>query len=173
MEPRGDPDNPTATAVFSALFDQELGEARRVSASLEARGQGVIASSGTLMVLILAITGLQEGVGVSGPPAARALAIFALLLFGTAAAAGLWVSWPRYYEEITRDKLREIAQTPGLWRGDGMEAARKVAVARLHTLEVARKINSAKAWWLRAAIAAEAFAVVALGVAVTAAIGLA
>lgn len=157
---------------FSRTIKDQLDEERQRKNSLEARGIGIVTSSGALATLLFGLVAFTRGTNPQphwdiGTPAKVALLI-GVALFAFAALMGLAANFPGDYKEASVKKLRERVQSE-LWnKPDAVEAARYDAEVSVGTIDAARQINSAKAKAIRWGIAAEAGAAIAVALAVAA-----
>jgi hypothetical protein len=157
-------------ASFGRTIKDQLDEERARKNSLEARGIGIVTSSGALATLLFGLVAFTRGTNPQlhwaiGTPAKAALLV-GVALFAVAALLGLAANYPGDYKEVKVDKLRERV-TPDEWtKPDPVGAARRDAEANVGTIDAARRINGKKAKAIRWGIAAEAGAAVAVALAV-------
>lgn len=157
---------------FSRTIKDQLDEERQRKNSLEARGIGIVTSSGALATLLFGLVGFTRGTNPQlhweiGTPAKAALLI-GVLLFAFAALMGLGANFPGDYKEPSVKKLRERVQPEAWTKPDPIGAARYDAEVIVGAIDAARQINGRKAKAIRWGIAAEAGAAVFVALAVAA-----
>ncbi len=157
-------------ASFGRTIKDQLDEERARKNSLEARGIGIVTSSGALATLLFGLVAFTHGTNPQlhwniGAPAKGSLLV-GVLLFATAALLGLAANYPGAYKEASVEKLKERV-APDEWaKPDPIGAARRDAEVNVGTIDAARRINGKKAKAIRWGIAAEAVAAVAVALAV-------
>ena len=158
-------------ASFGRTIKDQLDEERARKNSLEARGIGIVTSSGALATLLFGLVAFTRGTNPQlhwaaiGTPAKDALLV-GVALFAVATLLGLAANYPGDCKEVKVDRLRERV-TPDEWtKPDPVGAARRDAEANVGTIDAARRINGKKAKAIRWGIAAEAGAAVAVALAV-------
>ena len=157
-------------ASFGPTIKDQLDEERSRKNSLEARGIGIVTSSGALATLLFGLVAFTRGTNTQlhwdiGTPAKFALLV-GVLLFAIAALLGLAANYPGDYKEVSVEKLKERVTVDEWTKPDPVGAARRDAAANVGTIDAARQINGNKARAIRWGIAAEAGAAVAVAVAV-------
>jgi hypothetical protein len=157
-------------ASFGRTIKDQLDEERSRKNSLEARGIGIVTSSGALATLLFGLVAFTRGTNTQlhwdiGTPAKVALLV-GVLLFAAAALLGLAANFPGDYKEASVEKLRERVKSEVWSKPDPIEAARRDAEVNVGTIDAARQINGKKAKAIRWGIAAEAVAAVAVALAV-------
>jgi hypothetical protein len=162
-----------AGSSFGPTIKAQLDEERARKTSLEARGIGIVTSSGALATLLFGLVTFTRGNAPNqlhldiGNTAKGAL-IAGVLLFAFGALMGLLVNLPVPYREALVPRLANRV-TPEQWfKPEPLEAARRDAKLNVDILNSARKYNGWKAIAVFAGIAAEALAGVAVAVAVVA-----
>lgn len=155
---------------YGPTIKAQLDEERATKTSLEARGIGIITTSGVLATLIFGLVTFTRGTiaqaQVSINPAAKSALIVAVVLFGVAALLGLASNLPLFYREASVEILEKRID-PSEWTSpDPIEAARYDAVLNFQILRAARKVNGWKAWIVLSGLAAEALGALAVASAV-------
>lgn len=173
--PRIRPSPPLANvagSVYATVIGDQLTQLRALKASLEQRALAVITTSGALVTLLFAFSGVTTSVKEAVPKGlalavpTRTILAAAAGLFVIAVILALAVNDPRQYHELEERDLQRIRQ-PRKWNSSNTaRAAQRVAKLQDSVIRSFRKRNNQKAWILRFAIVAEVAAVVALGVAV-------
>jgi hypothetical protein len=155
----------TVGDACKTLLDKQIEVERTKKGSLEARGLAVITTSGTLVTLLLGLSGVITTVHAFAPPlAARLLLIAAVVAFIFAAALGIYCNAPLRYRELDPESLRTMTAF-GVWTAPGHEAEREIAIARLDSLIRASDVNEDKATALLIATTIEVIAMVFTGLA--------
>jgi hypothetical protein len=154
---------------YGQTIKDQLTEERATKSSLEARGIGIVTSSGTLATLLFGIVAFTRGTNNQLHWEISTNAKYALVasvaLFALAALLGLAANFPGDYKEADVDKLRE--RTGDEWKTkEPVEAARRDAVLYVNIIAGSRVVNAKKAQAVRWGIAAEALATVAVAAAV-------
>jgi len=157
-------------ASYGRTIKDQLDEERARKSSLEARGIGIVTSSGALATLLFGLVTFTRGTNPQlhwdvGPLAKGALLV-SVVLFATAALLGLAANFPGDYKELKVAKLRERVTSQQWADANVVEAARRDAEANVGTIDAARGINGKKARAIRWGIAAEAGAATAVALAV-------
>lgn len=157
---------------YGPTIKAQLDEERARKSSLEARGIGIVTSSGVLATLLFGLVTFTRG-NVNQPhlnigQLATDALIVGVALFALAALMGLAANLPRDYEEASIQKLKERVEKTEWETQDPVEAARYDAVLNVQVLDSARKVNGSKANLVFIGLAAESFAAVAVAVAVVA-----
>jgi hypothetical protein len=149
---------------MKSLVDAEA--ARKTS--LEQRGGGVIATSGTLVTLLFALIGvITSAKNLSLPTSAHGYLAAAVILFAIAVAIGLTASLPMFYKEAepTAGELNKV------W-GYTDEGAQAFLIAtRLTLLSSYRHANAVKGWLVLVAGIVQLAAVLMLVLAILSIIG--
>lgn len=148
----------------------QLTEERARKTSLEARGIGIVTSSGALATLLFGLAAFTRGtfnqlhIPITG--AGKWALITAALLFAAAAVSGVLSNAPLPYEEALIPPLRSRVEETEWTAPDPIGAARRDARLNVDILESARKWNRVKAYLVLAGIVLEALAAIAVSVAV-------
>jgi hypothetical protein len=155
---------------YGPTIKAQLDEERATKNSLEARGIGIITTSGVLATLIFGLVTFTRG-NVNQPhlaivDTAKWALIAAVVLFSLAALLGLAANLPWWYREALISVLEERVKPEEWSNPDPIEAARYDAVLNVQILKAARKVNGWKAWAVLTGLASEAVAAVAVAVAV-------
>jgi hypothetical protein len=155
---------------FGKTIKDQLDEERDRKKSLEARGIGIVTSSGALATLLFGLVTFTRGTNPQlhwaiGTPAKVAL-LAGVALFAIAALLGLAANYPGDYKEVSIEKLRDRVKSEVWAVPDPIEGARRDAEVNVGTIDAARRINGKKAQAIRWGIAAEAAAAVAVALAV-------
>jgi len=135
--------------------------------SFEQRGQVVITTAGTLVTLLLAVAALstKQAATFTLPDAARTWLLVGLGFFFASAVAALFINFPRVYQVVPVEKIKERLNRASPPTAD--RAAKAIALTRLDAVESAKTQNTIKGRALAAALALEALAVGCLAVAVS------
>jgi hypothetical protein len=155
---------------FGPTIKDQLDEERARKNSLEARGIGIVTSSGALATLLFGLVAFTRGTNNQlhwniGTPARVALLV-GVGLFAVAALLGLAANYPGDYREAAVDRLENRVE-PGEWhKPDPVDAARRDARINVIAIKAARLVNGKKARAVRWGIAAEAAATAAVALAV-------
>ena len=157
-------------ASFGPTIKDQLKEERARKTSLEARGIGIITSSGVLATLLFGLVTFTRGQVAQAhlsitEPAKWAL-ILGVVLFGVAALAGLWANLPMNYQEASSQELSNRVKPQNWFNTQPIEAARLDAKLLVETIKLARTVNEGKAWAVLTGIVAEGLAAGAVAVAV-------
>jgi hypothetical protein len=157
---------------YGPTIKDQLDEERLSKNSLEARGIGIVTSSGALATLLFGLVAFTRGTNNQlhwniGTPAKIALLV-GVALFAIAGLLGLAANFPGGYKEADPEKLAERVKAEEWSKQEPVEAARRDAELNVNILKGARLINKKKAKAVRWGIAAEAVA----GVMIAAAVGL-
>lgn len=156
-----------AGVVFADFVEKELKAERERRVSLEARGLGVLTTSGTLVTLIFALGALVTGVDKFELDTASLWPLAgALLAFVVAAFLGLLANRLRRYEVTQPAQLHEWRDRDGAWNDTADKARRVVTRANILTLASLRQGNNAKADLVDAALWAQLTAVLLLAASV-------
>ena len=132
---------------------------------LETRAVAVITTSGALVTLVLARAGLvTRSQTFQVPDAVLNLAIVAVVLFVLASLAAMWVNRPRKVWDVDSDEL-EVQMWDRWTLSHPHDPLRKATATHFELWRAGRKLSADKAWALVVAVAAQATAVVVLGVA--------
>jgi hypothetical protein len=155
---------------FGPTIKDQLDEERATKNSLEARGIGIVTSSGALATLLFGLVAFTRGTNNQlhwniGTPAKYALAA-SVVLFAVAALLGLAAAFPGGYPEADPERLKERVESDEWVKTDPVEAARRDAVLNVNIIKGARLVNGKKAQAVRWGIAAEAAATVGVALAV-------
>ena len=157
---------------FGPTIKDYLKQERARKASLEARGIGIVTTSGVLASLLFGLVTFTRGSVVQahlsiGDPAKWAL-IIGVALFGLAAVLGLCANLPLNYREADVHHLEDRVTPKDWFNTQPIEAARRDAKLNVGVIKSARGVNEAKAWLVLAGIVAEVLAGGAVAVAVIA-----
>lgn len=161
----------TARDAYEELIAEQLTQERQRKDSIERRGLAVVSSAGTLAALLLAIVAV-----VSRPAELRTqgapIGLFAAaaILFALSGGLGIWTNKPSNYAEPSAQWLARLLW-PAVWQSNNETLARRrIAEARLRSVESFRDVNEKKVAVLTAAIIIEvvAIALVAVALLVTA-----
>ena len=96
----------TGGDVFTAFVEAEVKAERERRASLDARGVGILTTSGTLLTLVFAIGAIVTGVTGYTPPAASVILLtLGLVGFVAAAFCGLMANRLKKYDVVTPAQL--------------------------------------------------------------------
>ena len=154
-------ENPYA-AYFKELEDGQ--ETRKTT--LESRAAGLVAVSGTLVTLLLALAGLGTKANATFKltDASRDWLEAALVAFMVSSLLAILVGAPLVYRAVLASGMRWIINNA--WAGDTPEnAALRIAATRANTLGWNKRVNDIKAALLRLALIAQVIAVVFIAVA--------
>jgi len=157
-------------ASYGPTIKAQLDEERASKSSLEARGIGIITTSGVLASLLLGLVTFTRGnvdaAHLSINPVAAWVLILAVILFAAAAILGLLSNLPAKYAEADVEVLKKRVDPKEWSTPDPIEAARHDAKLYIEILDDARVNNEKKAqrvWW---GLIAEASGVIAVAMAV-------
>jgi hypothetical protein len=165
--PAPDPAAAAGSVYGTVIADLLKAEDQRKS-SFEQRGIAIITTSGVLVSLVFALgTAVTSADAFTVSAFSRALLVAALVLFVTAAVAGIVANYPVHYELIAQADLRRLV-SPEVWDGDAGTAARRVAEVSVTVLERARRNNQLKGRALLVGMVAEIAAVAAVAASVAA-----
>jgi membrane protein implicated in regulation of membrane protease activity len=164
----GVPDNPPhAGPVFADFIEKELRAERERRVVLDARGVGVLTTSGTLVTIIFGLGALVTGLDAFEP---NALAVWllglALIAFVFAALLGLLANRLVVYQLVDPEQLRAWREHDKKWNDDADKARRVVAGANIITIETLRNGNGRKAKLLERALWAQLCAIGLLAAAI-------
>jgi hypothetical protein len=156
-------------ASYGPTIKDQLVEERATKNSLEARGIGIVTSSGALTTLLFGLVAFTRGSNSAlhwdiGAPATYAL-IAGVLLFSLAAVAGLAANFPGKYREAGLEHLEQRVDKEEWFKPDPIEAARRDARLNLDILKGARDVNSRKAKSIRWGIGFEVLGGAAVAIA--------
>lgn len=158
-----------AGAEFSAFIEKELEAERARRAALDARGVGVLTTSGTLVTIIFALGALVTSVDGFEPTTMTVwMLAAALAAFVVAAFCGLLANRLRKYEVTQPAQLHEWRDRDGAWNDTADKARRVLAKANILTIASLRQGNNSKAQLVEAALWAQLAAVVLLSLAIAA-----
>jgi hypothetical protein len=151
--------------IFAALVTELVAAEDKRRESLEARGAGVITTSGALVTLLLALAALvTREQTFTLPDAARDSLSLAVAAFVLAALLAIATSAPQRARVTEPAELAELL--PALWDRSPDYALKKATATRLEQLETTQTANDRKAFALLAAVAAQVVAVMLLAWAV-------
>jgi hypothetical protein len=156
-----------AGVAYADLIKDQLTQERARKASIEARGIGIITTSGALVTLLFAVPALAttSAATYTLPSGARVLLVISVFLFLIAALAGLMANMPTPYDEVHEDGLDDMVK-PTWWSdADKASADRAVAAARVGIIKSGREASSQKAWFVIVGIGVEVAAVTVLAAA--------
>jgi hypothetical protein len=132
-----------ASDVYASFVKSLLDAEDSRKSSLEQRGIGIIATSGTLVTLLFGLTAAITGSkSFAFPSAARCWLTSAAILFVVAAAAGIGTNIPLFYGKIVVEQ--NILEA--VWDDGTPDARRAVTGAWLKRLHAAQAVNNVKAW---------------------------
>jgi hypothetical protein len=135
---------------YAELIKDQLQRERDRKDSFEKRAEWVVASSGSLTTVLLAIAAFVtkvEGFSLASWP--RALLIATLLFFLICAMLAIRINRPVKYMETTIHDLEGIVIQPSYWKADESIGLRRTAENRVGMLDAARTANNRKAGLLR------------------------
>jgi hypothetical protein len=156
----------TSGPAITRLIEDQLLQARTLKDSLESRASVVIASSGTLVTLLLALVTLVGRPAKNYLPlASRFLIVLAIAGFLAAAAFAILVVRPREYAVVDENSLRDLANSDA-YSAPAAEGEPRIALALIGLIEKTRHGNMRKAHFLMISVIAEMIAVVVLGLAI-------
>ncbi|MBO3750436.1 hypothetical protein J5X84_30515 [Streptosporangiaceae bacterium NEAU-GS5] len=156
-----------AQKEYAAFVKELLDAEEKRTGGLESRALTVIAGSGTLVTLLLALAALATRADKFQIPAAAVFpAAFAACAFVAAALCAILANapWPAW-------GLRPACLTDQLWKnwpGEKHQAVAKVAATRLRLWSEAHVLSQRKARFLFVAVAFQALATLALAISVVA-----
>jgi hypothetical protein len=133
--------------TYAAFVEGEVKAERERRATLDARGQALVTTSGALVTLLGGLAALvKPGTVARFGPAVLLTVCLALVLLAAAAACGILAGWNRAYAVATTKTLVEM--TRGHWRDDEVDARNNVATVNLRTVGSLREANAFKARWI-------------------------
>ncbi len=155
---------------YGPTIQAQLTEERARKTSLEARGIGIVTSSGALATLLFGLAAFTRGtfnqlhIPITG--AGKWALITAAGLFAAAAVLGVLSNAPLPYEEALVPPLRQRVEETEWIALDPVGAARRDANLNVDIIDSARKWNGVKALLVLGGIVFEALAAIAVSVAV-------
>jgi hypothetical protein len=145
MAERESPKGDIAGHAYLDLIRQQLDAEVHRKDSLEHRGLAILASSGTLVAVVLGLVTLALSVGgVALTDSLRLTLLATLGLFMLAAVFGILVSSLRAYDEVKVSELHRIL-SEDFWEGPVVVGTRRSGEVLVKILEAARKRNNTKA----------------------------
>jgi len=167
-----------AGVEYADFIAAELTEARATKASLEQRAIGLVSASGVFVTVLFGLIAfLTRSDSFALPGQAEPPLYASLALFGFAAVLALMANAPGEYQGVNRGEpddeygLENIVRSR--WGNPRPIARRRVAMTRIVILAAYKAKNTRKGRLLIGATAAEALAIVFLGVTVAFIIGFA
>jgi hypothetical protein len=151
--------------VLEALADDQLGDERQLKESLAGRSMVVIATSGTLVTLLLGGATLATQIhSPRMPQGALICVIVAFILLIAAVIMALIINVPRLQQSVDLHSL-ERDLSPAHWNCVDDQLAEQAYRLRLQLLADLRARNASRGRYLVAALALECIAFVVLSAA--------
>lgn len=156
-----------AGAVFASFIETELATERDRRAKLDARGVGVLTTSGTLVTLLFALGALVTSLDAFEPGRLTvSLLTVALVAFVIAGSLGLLGHRLVKYQLVNPREMLKWQARDGWWHDDSDKARRLIALGNIKTLITLRNGNERKAGLLTKALWAQLAALFFLAAAV-------
>jgi hypothetical protein len=156
----------TSGPAITSLIQDQLAQERSLKDSLESRASVIIASSGTLVTLLLAlVTFVSKSEKNIFPVVSRSLIGAAITGFILAAAFAILAIRPREYAVVDEQSLREMA-TGKAYNTPAFVGEPQIALALVQLIEKTRFGNRKKARFLMWSVLTEMIAIVLLGSAI-------
>lgn len=155
----------TAAEAYSVLIENELNHQYARKESLEQRGFAVITSSGAMVTVLVALSGVASANGIELVETARFLLVLSTVAFVVAAILGVWANRPTTYRQPNADWLAKLVQ-PEYWNAPASIGSRRAAESVVNRIRVAQVNNQRKSTVLKAAVSAEALGIAGVGGAV-------
>jgi hypothetical protein len=156
---------------FGPTIKAQLDQERARKTSLEARGIGIVTTSGVLATLLFGLVTLTRGstfVHLEIGPTGKTALMIGVVLFGVAAFLGLSANLPLSYQEMNSEEMEHRVSPQDWFNTRPVEAARRDAKWNYEVIASERRMNEFKAWLVFAGITSEGLAVVAVALAVLA-----
>lgn len=164
-------DEPNAGETFSKFIETELVEECARRASLDARGIGVLNTSGAFATLLFALGAFAAGAeGAAQSRLALILLALASIAFVSAGLIGLLANRLQKYKITTPAQLLAWRASDSKWHDSPDKARRVVSLGNIKTIESLRSGNNSKAKYIEAALWFQFGAVVLLAGAVATAV---
>jgi len=150
---------------YADLVKELLEAENAIVSGLETRGVAVVSTSGALVTLLLGLAGLATRVhSLRVSSSVLILASLAVVFFLLAGLVAMWINSPR---KTSRPEARLLGDE--LWKRWNLphpyDPLKKATATRLALWATAQDLAQQKAWALLVALAAQAVAVILLGVA--------
>jgi hypothetical protein len=151
--------------TFAAFVEAELKAERERRTALDARGVGLVTTSGSLTTLLAAVGAFVSGrTGFQLPSSAAPPLVITLLAFALASGLGLLASHNRKY--AVADAATLAALTGPRWATHEVDARSVVAQINARTVSTLRLGNDKKSFLLIAGLGCQLVGLVSLAVAV-------
>lgn len=150
-------------SVYTAFIEGQVKAEYERRAALEARGIGVITSSGAFTTLLFGVVALVKGKDFAPAVLTQLLLAAAVLALIVAGALGLWANQLIAYRVAKPATLTAMVTTH--WGDSEVSALNACAVANIDTLETLRDGSNKKAGRITLALWAQLGAFVLIGLA--------
>jgi hypothetical protein len=131
-------------AAYLAFVEGELRAERERRATFDARGQGLITTSGVLVTLLGGLAAVvRGGTAVRPGPIAVVIVVLALTLFVMAAICGIVAGWNRRYAVTTYGTITTMLGAH--WTDTEVDARNNIATVHAKTINTLRAANKFKA----------------------------
>ena len=148
--------------MYAAFIEGQVKAEYERRAALEARGIGVITSSGAFATLLFGVVALARGKDFAPTVATKVLLALAVLVF-LLAGLGLWANQLIAYRVAKPTTL--TAMVTEHWGDDEVNALNACTVANIATVKTLRDGSNRKAGRLALALSAQLVAFVLIGLA--------